>query len=159
MTLGNLGMVASGAGDHAAALQLYAEALALADEIGDQRLQAALLDNLGDVAYDQGDDAKALGYFAQSLQLMLEVGALPSALLALAGIAKLRARAGQAAQALQLLGLILTHPACDDETRQRGEPALAQLRQERPADEVERWLQLGRALTLEAVAAQFAPAA
>lgn len=33
---------------------------------------------------------------------MLEVGALPSALLALAGIAKLRARAGQAAQALRL---------------------------------------------------------
>ncbi|MBL8055850.1 MAG: tetratricopeptide repeat protein, partial [Anaerolineales bacterium] len=158
MTLGNLGMVASAQGDHAEALRLYAEALTLADEIGDRRLQAALLDNLGDVAYDQGDDAQAQRYFADSLLLMLEVGAVPSALLALAGLAKLHARAGQTAQALQLLGLTLTHPACDDETRQRGEPALQQLRQTLPAEEAERWYQLGRALTLEAVAAEYQPA-
>lgn len=67
MTLGNLGMVGLRRRRSCRrALQLYAEALALADEIGDQHLQAALLDNLGDVAYDQGDDAKALGYFARA---------------------------------------------------------------------------------------------
>lgn len=155
MTLGNLGLVASGRGDHAEALRLYAEALTLADEIGDRRLRAALLDNLGDVAYDQGDDPQALHYFSESLRLMLEVGALPSALLALAGLAKLRARAGQAAQALQLLGLILHHPACDDETRQRSEPALAHIRTTLPPAEADRWFNIGQSLTLEVVAAQF----
>jgi hypothetical protein len=84
---------------------------------------------------------------------MLELGLAPSALLALAGVAKIRARIGQPELALELLGLALNHPACDDETRQRGEPVLAELRGGLPAEAVETALARGRAQSLEALAA------
>jgi class 3 adenylate cyclase/tetratricopeptide (TPR) repeat protein len=154
MTLGNLGMVASGLGQHVEAKRLYQDALALSLEIGDRRLKAALLDNLGDAAYVLGDDVQAARDFGESLKLGLETGAIPSALLALAGIARLRARAGDPEQALELLGLALHHPACDDETRQRGEPLLAELRAALPPEVFQAALERGRAKSLEATASE-----
>jgi class 3 adenylate cyclase/tetratricopeptide (TPR) repeat protein len=153
LTLGNLGTVVSKLGRPAEARHLYEQALHLSDEIGDRRLRGALLDNLGEVAYELGDDLEATWYFKESLATMLELGLAPSALLALAGVAKIRARIGQPELALELLGLALNHPACDDETRQRGEPVLAELRGGLPAESVETALARGRAQSLEALAA------
>jgi hypothetical protein len=113
-----------------------------------------LLDNLGDVAYLLGEDGLAAQHFSASLKLMLEIGALPSALLALAGIARLLARAGKPARALALLSLAVSHPASDDEVRQRAEPVLAELTAALPAEVVEAALAAGRAQTLEAEAAE-----
>src|SRR5205085_261805 len=97
------------------ARRIYDEALALSLEIGDRRLRGALLDNLGDVAYLLGDNTQAARYFEESLKLMAEISAIPSALLALAGIARVLARTGQPTRALEFLGLCLSHPASDDE--------------------------------------------
>jgi len=154
MTLGNLGMVVSGLGQYVEAKQRYQEALTLSLEIGDRWMRGALLDSLGDVTYTLGDDTEAARNFGESLRLVLEVGAIPSALLALAGIAKFRVRAGNPDQALELLGLVLHHPACDDETRQRAEPLLAELRAVLPPEVVEAALERGRARTVEEVAAE-----
>ncbi|MBL8058509.1 MAG: tetratricopeptide repeat protein [Anaerolineales bacterium] len=154
MTLGNLGMVASELDEFAEARQLYQEALALSNEIGDRRLQAALLDNLGDVSLRLGDDAEAARYFGESLALALDVGAVSAALLALAGIARLRVRAGRHAQAAEMLGLALHHPACDDETRQRGELALAELGTALPAEVLAAAQARGQARSLDEWAAE-----
>jgi class 3 adenylate cyclase/tetratricopeptide (TPR) repeat protein len=154
LTLGNMGQVTSSLGHHAEAKSLYREALDLSLEIGDRRLRAALLDNLGEVAYELGDNAQAEHDFSESLRLALEIGAVPSALLTLAGMTRLRARAGHSEQALEWLGLTLNHPACDDETRQRGDPLLAELRASLPPDVVEAALERGRAQSLEAVASE-----
>jgi len=154
LTLSNLGWLAAGLGQYVEAKRLYGEALALSLEIGDRRLRAAVLDNLGDVAYTLGDDGQAARDFGESLKLALEIGAIPYALLTLAGIARLRARAGDPEQALELLGLALHHPACDDDTRQRGEPLLAELRATLPPDGVQAGLDRGRAKSLEAIAGE-----
>ena len=152
MSLGNLGYLASGLGQYEEAKQLYQDAIKISLEIGDRRLRAALLDNLGDVAYALDDDPQAEKDFGESLKLTLEIGAIPSALLALAGIAKLRARAGHSAQALELLGLALNHAACDDETRQRAEPLLTELRAALPPATVEAALERGKAADLNTIA-------
>ncbi len=154
LTLGNVGQVTSSLRHYADAKSLYREALDLSLEIGDRRLRAALLDNLGEVAYELGDNAQAEHDFSESLKLALEIGAVPSALLTLAGMARLRGRAGHSKQALELLGLTLNHPACDDETRQRGDPLLAELRASLPPEVVEAALERGRAQSLEAVASE-----
>ncbi len=151
LTLINLGWLAAGLGQYVEAKRLYGEALALSLEIGDRRLRAVALDNLGDAAYTLGDDDQAARDFGESLKLALETGVIPSALLTLAGIARLRARAGDPEQALELLGLALHHPACDDDTRQRGEPLLAELRAALPPEVVEAALERGRAKTLEEI--------
>ena len=151
LTLGNLGTVVSKLGRPGEARQLYEQALRLSDEIGDRRLRGALLDNLGEVAYELEDDLEATWYFKESLATMLELGLTPSALLALAGLAKLRARMGQSERALELLGVALQHPACDDETRQRAEPVLTELRAVLPAETVQAAMERGQARGLEAV--------
>ncbi len=150
LTLGNLGTVELRLSQPAAAQRLYDEALALSLEIGDRRLRGALLDNLGDVAYLLGNDVLAAQHFSESLKLMVEIGAIPSALLALAGMARLLARADEKERALGLLSLAVTHPAADDEVRQRAEPVLAELKAALPPEVVAAALADSRAMTLEA---------
>ncbi len=154
MTLGNQGTVVSRLGQHAEANRLYGEAMVQAQEIGDRRLQAILLDNLGDVSCVLGQDNEAARYWKESLSLALEVGIVPSALLTVAGIARLDFRAGRHERALELLGLALSHPASDDEVKQRGEPLLAELRAHLPPDLIEAGLERGRTKTLEGMASE-----
>jgi tetratricopeptide (TPR) repeat protein len=151
LALGNMGSVASMLGEPAKAKELCTEALTIALDIGDRRSSVSLLDLLGNIAYEVGDDAQAAHDYAASLKLAMEIGTIPAALMTLAGFAQLRARAGQAEPALELLGFALNHPACDDETHQRGDPVLADLRSKLPAEIVESALARGQTQTLEAM--------
>ncbi|MCC7354836.1 MAG: hypothetical protein IT330_13920 [Anaerolineae bacterium] len=103
-----------------------------------------------DVALEQGDHAVAKRRYDEGFASALQISALPLALAALAGMAGLLAEKGQHSLALELLGLVLNHPGCNDETRRRAEMILSELRKTLPADAVAAGLERGRGKELSA---------
>ena len=83
----------------------------------------------------------------------MSLGAVPLALEALAGIARLRAHEGHLEQAAEPLGLALHHPASSAESHIQAEPVLAALRDALPPERLAAALARGRARDLAAVVA------
>jgi tetratricopeptide (TPR) repeat protein len=151
ITLANLGETARLQGDYAAAGTAYEEALAIFQEIG-QKLNVALtVGNLGHVASALGDDAAAFSRYCEALRITREIGATPLTLDALAGLAGVWAHTGQAARALDLLGLVTAHPALLGDTKPVVARALADLHARLPAEVVAAGLERGSRLDLETV--------
>lgn len=86
-------------------------------EIGDLRNSARALNQQGYNSLALGDDADAQELFLVVLHLSREGGYMPIALNALLGIANLQTKRGNKETALELLLLILIHPATTQETR------------------------------------------
>jgi hypothetical protein len=76
----------------------------------------------------------------------------PHAVAMLVHVAHLRARAGQAERAAELLGLVLHHPASYSEAENDAQPVLELLRESLGAEELEAALARGARLDLEQVA-------
>jgi class 3 adenylate cyclase/predicted ATPase len=156
--LANLGWVAHLQHDYAAARASYEESLVLYRAIGDQRGTAIALVNLGFTAWEQGDLPNATGFLYEALRVATAIGSAPLALEALAGIARLRAHAGFAEQAAELLGLALHHPASSTDLQIQIEPVLAELTAMLPLDRLAAAIARGRTSDLAAVAAAIASA-
>ncbi len=150
MCLNNLGQVAAAQQAHAEARRRYQASLAMFKEIGDPRAIAAILESLGDVAFALGDAEESRAYFREALTIAAGIGAAPTTLYAVVGIARLLARAGAHERAIELLGMVLHHPASDSETRSQAEPLLNELRAALPTQVLDAALERGRAQTLEA---------
>jgi tetratricopeptide (TPR) repeat protein len=147
-TLVNLGEIARRQGDYAAAWQYYEKALAVDREIGDGLLAAITLGNLGHTALACGDYSAAEGYYREGLQTALSIGAVPDVLDSLSGMAGVLAHTNKQDLALEVLGLVLHHPALDDESRPIAAQALAELRTALPTNEIESGLARGAARPL-----------
>jgi tetratricopeptide (TPR) repeat protein len=113
IALFSLGVVASRQGVYHEAVAHEQAALALARAIGNQWLAGGALIQLGLVAVTQGHEAwdDALGYLREGLHTTLAIGAAPLVLYGLYGLADLRAREGDPAAAIELLSLVVQHPA------------------------------------------------
>jgi tetratricopeptide (TPR) repeat protein len=70
----DLGAVCSARGDHARALELHEEALALRRALGDTLLVSDAIYNLGLVAFQTGDHARAREAFGEALTLAEKIG-------------------------------------------------------------------------------------
>jgi tetratricopeptide (TPR) repeat protein len=153
--LGNLGVVvaALGAARRAEAETYYQESLAICREIGDQFGVANTLGNLGMVACDAGDYPRARGYLSQALKMELRLGAVANALFDLVTLAKLLSETGEQERAVELLGLVLNHPATGSEAKERAEPLVGELRLALSPGVVETALERGRAQPLAEVVA------
>jgi hypothetical protein len=68
-------------------------------------------------------------------------------------VAWLRTKAGQHERAAELLGLMLGHPALNEEIRWYAEPVLTMVRDSLPPDELDAALARGKALDLDATVA------
>ena len=99
-----------------------------------------------------GRDEEARQAFDASLQL-LENQARPIALDAIAGVAHLKARAGQLDEALALLALVRSHLSSYYESREKAHQLWEELAAELPADLVAAAEVRGRNLDLEETAA------
>jgi serine/threonine protein kinase/tetratricopeptide (TPR) repeat protein len=153
-TLNDLGYIAVMQGNYAQAGTYLEDALALFREIGDRTAVAQTLTNLGHVASALGDDASAASRFHEALQMALAMDAVPLALEIVAGVARLRARAGHTDQALELAGLTLNHPGCNTDVRGHAAPLVDELRARLPPPVVEAALERGKARDLNSVAAE-----
>jgi tetratricopeptide (TPR) repeat protein len=154
VALFNLGAIAMQTGARREAVTYAQESLALAREVGSRSLISSGLSLLGLIACDQGAAGRraAQPYLHEALTIALESRAAPFALYALFGFAKLRAREGQPIPAVELLGLVLNHPALIEGVRDLAEPLLAELEAGLPPPAVAAALDRGKAWTLEEAA-------
>jgi DNA-binding SARP family transcriptional activator/predicted ATPase len=109
------------------AKQLYQESLAIYEEIGDRWGMALSSTHLGYANCALGHYQEAEGYLDRALRLAMEIGVLPVALAALAGVANLLVRKGEQRRALELLAVVLHHPASEQETKDRIKRLLSEL--------------------------------
>lgn len=126
-TLNSLGYVLYRLGSYDRAQELLEESLMLRRSSNDRYNSAITLDNLGYVQLASGALAESLANFQEALQIATELRAAPVGLDVLAGIAASFAQAGQTQRAVEILTLVLDHPARWKETQDRGGKLLAQL--------------------------------
>lgn len=118
---GRLGLVLNAQEDHAGARMALREAVALAQESDNQWDRAWGEVGLGDAELGLRNSVEASSHYRLGLQLAMEAHALPIALDALAGLALLRAQAGDREQALELAGHVSLHPASSGNARTRSD--------------------------------------
>lgn len=149
----NLGWLAHLQAHYGEARASYEQSLVVYRAIGDQRGAALALVNLGFTVWELGDVAASSRFLYEALGQAMSLGAVPLALEALAGIARLRAYEGQLEQAAELLGLALNHPSSSAESHIQAGPVLAALRAALPHERLAAALERGRARDLAAVVA------
>lgn len=147
--LNNLGFHAFQQQRYAEARQLYEEALGIRREIGDPWGIALGLDNLGAVACELGDYAAAWSYYTGALTLARSIGATRRILEVLAGLARLTAREGNPAFAVELLTCALNYPELGSEAREPALQLLAELEARLPRAQFAAAVNRGRALDWE----------
>lgn len=115
---------------------------------------ALALDSLGYVACQEGDWPLARARFQRALTVSMSLRLIPFATNTVAGIALLLARTGQPEQAVELLGLVQSHPATERHTiTRRVAPLLAELEGALPPGLFSAALTRGRARNLRDVEA------
>jgi predicted ATPase/transcriptional regulator with XRE-family HTH domain len=116
-----LGAVAQAQGEQQRAAHLFRKAIDTFTEIGGLFYIGQSLAHLGQCLFALGNDAEAERIWRESLRISAEIRGMPVVLEALVGIASLQAKRGETQSALELLVIVLNHPACDQETKNRAE--------------------------------------
>ena len=109
------------------ARSLFAASYGVYRETGDLRNMARVLSHQGYNSLARGDDIDAQNSFIAVLHLVREGGFIPFALDALVGLANLRAKQGHGEHALELLLIVLNHPASWQETKDHADQLRAEL--------------------------------
>lgn len=124
-----LGEAAFLAGDEAEALRLHEHALALFSDAGYQRGLVLAHAGLGALAAAQQPPQATLAHahYQTALALALQIGALPGALLVMAGIGELWSQAGHTLQAAEVLTHALVHLASNRRTQNYAARSLSRL--------------------------------
>ena len=121
----NLGETARRQGDYRSAQQFYEASLEIDRQIGDELLEAMTLGNLGHTAQACGEYLAAEQYYRLGLKTAVAIESVPDMLDGLAGLAGVLARTGRQEAAREVLGVVLHHPALEEESRLIAEQALA----------------------------------
>jgi tetratricopeptide (TPR) repeat protein len=116
---GHLGLVLNAQGDYTGARTALLEAVAAAQESGNQWDRAWGEVGLGDAELGLGNSVQASTHYCLGLQIATEEHAWSIALDALAGFAQLRAQTGDRERALELAAHVLRHPASSGIARTR----------------------------------------
>ena len=153
-SFGGLAQLAAGRGESTAALDLYRQALAAFEAVGDRSEVARILSEMAWACLDSGEVALARRYFFDSVQAHTDVASVRGVGLSLLGLAAAEAvehrpeRAVQIAAAAEVYaqeeGIVVVY---SDDTP--GRELVEQARAALPADEVARATETGRNLPIE----------
>ena len=153
-SFGGLAQLAAGRGESTAALDLYRQALAAFEAVGDRGEEARILSEMAWACLDSGEVALARRYFFDSVQAHTDVASVRGVGLSLLGLAAAEAvehrpeRAVQIAAAAEVYaqeeGIVVVY---SDDTP--GRELVEQARAALPADEVARATETGRNLPIE----------
>jgi hypothetical protein len=108
-------------GDHATAKTHFVRGVQAAEEINYLRMLQCCSDFLGTLALIDGDIPQAQEYFLRSLTISRECGQTREMLAALRDIANVRIAEGDLQTALELVAVVLSHPASDQNSLNRPE--------------------------------------
>jgi tetratricopeptide (TPR) repeat protein len=147
-------------GDHVAAKERFQLALEAAQSINFKRGMAYTCGNLGGVCYSLGEYEEAERYHLQSLRIDQKIGQTREMLAEIYGVARAWAALGKESETIELLAVVLQHPASDQRflttpstIKQDAEQLRAKLESELPPEEYESAWQRGETLELETVVA------
>ena len=114
-----LGLVAQAQGKHQQALVMFRKGLDTFTELGGSWWVARVLADMGRSILALGNEAEAGRVWREALRIAIDTRGTPVALEALAGLANLQAKRGDREHALELLLIVLNHPASFQETKDR----------------------------------------
>ena len=149
--LGNLGGILKREGQHEEALKLFIQGLETHRNTGYPYGIAIALDNVGTAYYYLGNEREALYYLRQSIREARDIKADFIALDALVWVAGIRARNGEFEKALELIGLIRSHPKTDPETIQNIEGVMPLFSDGMNADAIHAAEERGKSIELSDV--------
>lgn len=138
-------------GSYPRAWELYSQGLEVATALGDLWFSALGFTCLIGLARFIHNLARAEHAWQEALRLANETGVTFITLEALVGLASLQARQGETESALEWLLLVMSHPACLQETRQRAAPLCRDLETQLAGQQMEAARDRVQAKTLEAV--------
>jgi len=113
----NLGDIAMQRAGYAEARRLFRDALAVYERIGSRYWEAYTHLSLGEVARATQDAARAHQEFEKALQLALAIDALPRALDALMGLARVEESKREFSRAVERAAFVAAHASTDQPTR------------------------------------------
>jgi len=122
-----LGRIAQAQGEHAKAVESFGKSLDTLTAVGTRQDEARVLVEMSNSIFTLGNDAEAERGWYKALRISTETQSMFVALEALVGIAMLKAKQGNAEQALELSSIILNHPASLQETKNRARSLQAEL--------------------------------
>lgn len=116
-----LGALAMALGDTAAAKTYYRRGIQAAEAINYLRMLQINYDKLGTVALSEGDIERAQEFFLKSLAVSQECGQTREMLASLRDFASVEIAQGDLVSALQLVAVVLNHPASEQNSHDRPE--------------------------------------
>jgi predicted ATPase/transcriptional regulator with XRE-family HTH domain len=122
-----LGAVAQAQGEHQQAVDMYRKSVETFTELGGRYYMVQGLAEMGRSLLALGNEAEAQRLWREALRIATEIHGTPVALEALAGFASLHAKQGSTQRALELLLIVLNHPASFQETKNRAAHLRAEL--------------------------------
>jgi len=146
-----LGVVAQAQGEHIQAVDMFRKSLDTFTELGGSWWVARVLAEMGRSVFALGNDAEAERVWRESLRIAIETHGTPVALEALVGIASLQAMRGNMDYALELLLILLNHPASAQETKYRAAHLHSELESQLTRQQVEAVQVRLQAKTFEAI--------
>jgi predicted ATPase/DNA-binding XRE family transcriptional regulator len=132
-----LGIVAQAQGNHQQAIDMFHKSLDTFTELGGSWYVARVLAEMGRSILALGNEAEAGRVWRESLRIGAEIRGMPVVLEALVGLASLRGKRGETQSALELLLIILNHPACHQEIKNRASALQAELEAQLTPTEIE----------------------
>ncbi len=145
-----LGVVAQAQGEHQQAVVMFRKSLDTFTELGGSWWVARVLAEMGRSILVLGNKAEAGRVWRESLRIATDSHGTPVALEALVGFASLQVKQGDREHALELLLMVLNHPASLQETKDRADHLSAELESRLTGQQVEAAQARAQAKTLEA---------
>jgi predicted ATPase/Tfp pilus assembly protein PilF len=149
ISLINLGGIASKLGEYEEAKERLEESLAICQEIGDQGVKVQSLNALGQITFLMKEYQESKEHLRVALKTAAEIQSIPLILESLVGMAEHLKEEGENAQALEILHLVLFHPAIFQDIQARVKNLLAEIESQFPADLLEEIREKARAGELE----------
>jgi tetratricopeptide (TPR) repeat protein len=126
-SLNGLGAVALATGEYLEANHHFTTARLACEDALRYREQAIALNGLGETACMTGDYDKSRNHFMAALHILRSISAAPVALASLVGLARLMATLDSPEKSVELLALVIHHPAATRVSREKAESLLAEL--------------------------------
>jgi tetratricopeptide (TPR) repeat protein len=149
-----LGIVAQAQGEHLQALEEFQKGLDTLSELGARQDMARLLAEMSRSIFELGNDAEAERNWREALRIAIETKGLFIALESLVGLASFQAKQGEMERALELVLIVLNHPAGIQDTKNRAEQLKRELEMQLTSQQVERVQALVQIKTFEVIVDQ-----
>jgi serine/threonine protein kinase/tetratricopeptide (TPR) repeat protein len=148
-TTNNLAVIFRLQGDYEQAWAYFQEVLEHRLAQGRRKNVASVMVNLGFTATRLGRHDDAHQYFTESYSIAMEIGAPTTALVALVGLAELKALAGDPITAIEVVSFALIHPATGADVSKDAKPILERISTDVKLDQIMAATERGQQLTLD----------